>query len=258
MLDQVVYQAWERGGFQGTGIKKNGNRVIITRDDAELQNLDFEAGELGTVDVKCHFLTKEITEKDKFTLHVTQKIADTGETLGGETYEIRKYPRTLFYADAGENKMADVNEPVVLTAAMVNEPVVYNWYDTAGNLLYEGANFTTSVAIGTKYKLEVISLQDGFKDYDEVEINVKPAALTAMYPNPATQSVTVDYKLNGLPSAYLAIAGTYGTTYMSHNHILNPDTTTVTIDISHYPSGMYSVVLIANGQITDTKTLLKE
>src|SRR5690606_7998462 len=124
----------------------------------------------GTVNVTFNFLTKEITEKDKFVMNVIQQFNSNKDVLGGETYEVRKHPRSLFYANAGNDKEVDKNETIVLEAQQISEPATYNWYDSEGNLIHEGVTFATSVEIGMKYKLEVISLADGFKDYAEVEV----------------------------------------------------------------------------------------
>lgn len=58
-----------------------------------------------------NFLTKEITDKEEYVYHAIQKEDLTGMTIGGETYEIRKYPRELFYVNAGEDKQTDKNTP---------------------------------------------------------------------------------------------------------------------------------------------------
>src|SRR5690606_27502804 len=95
-------EAWEKGGFKGTGVERiSENRVMVTSDDALLEDLQFDADAKGTVNVTFNFLTQEVTEKDKFVMNVIQQFYDSKEVFGGETYEIRKSPRDLFYADAG-------------------------------------------------------------------------------------------------------------------------------------------------------------
>src|SRR5690606_2940636 len=257
-LDDAVMEAWEKGGFKGTGVERiSENRVKVTSDDALLEDLQFDPDAKGTVNVTFNFLTQEVTEKDKFVMNVVQQFYDNKEVFGGETYEIRKSPRDLFYADAGSDQTADKNETVVLQAQQINEPALYNWYDADGNLIHEGATFATSVQIGMQYKLEVISLADGFKDYAEVQVDLKPDALQNVFPNPATASVQVNYKINKSSSAYLSVIGVYGSN-TSQNYILDINQDATTIDVSNYPLGMYTVVLIADGAIVDSTNLLKE
>lgn len=257
-LDAVVFEAWEKGGFQGQHIRhNNSNRIVILSHDALIENLVFEPGELGTVNVTFNFLTKEITENNKYVMNLIQQYSDTKEYFGGEVYEIRKHPRDVFYAHAGEDQEVNKNEMVQLQAAVINEPALYNWYDANGTLIYEGVTFTTSVEIGTKYKLEVISLADGFKDYNEVEVSLKPNSISTIYPNPSSGIIQVNYKINQGSSSYIAITGLYGSS-ISHNYIIDMNEDTIQIDISQYPAGVYNIVLVSDGVITDSKNLIKE
>jgi hypothetical protein len=139
-----------------------------------------------------------------------------------------------------------------------DEPAVYNWYDNEGNLIYEGADFTVSVEVGKKYKLEVIALSDGYKDYTEVEIKLKSNAITILYPNPTSNQVTVAYKINQGDSAYLSVNALYGSNNISHNYVLNIEENETTLDVSSYPQGLYIISLITNGQVSDTTTLIKQ
>src|SRR5690606_29964478 len=134
----------------------------------------------------------------------------------------------------------------------------YNWYDSEGNLIYEGADFTTSVEVAKTYKLEIIALADGYKDYTEVEIILKPNSITTLYPNPTSNQVTVAYKINDGNSAYLSVNSLYGSNSVSYNYVLDITENDITLDVSSYPQGTYSIALITNGQIQDTVTLIKQ
>ena len=111
-------------------------------------------------------------------------------------------------------------------------------------------------AIAESYRLEVISTTDGFKDYADIEVQLNPSTIQTMAPNPATNNVIVNYILNYAVSAYLQIIGYNGTT--TNNYILNPNNTQTTINLSNYPVGYYTVVLVVNGEIIDSKTLIKQ
>ena len=104
----------------------------------------------------------------------------------------------------------------------------------------------------------VIAYTDGFKDYREVEVTLKPSTLNTITPNPASNNTTISYKLNEVNSAYIMILGSYGTTNSSNNYILDLNSTQINIDLSNYPIGFYTVALICNGQIIDAKTLIKQ
>jgi hypothetical protein len=44
----------------------------------------------------------------------------------------------------------------------------------------------------------------------------------------------------------------------SNNYILNVNSNSTNIDVSNYPTGIYTVALIVNGQIADAKNLIKQ
>lgn len=77
-----------------------------------------------------------------------------------------------------------------------------------------------------------------------------------MAPNPAGNNVQINYVLNGAASAYLMIIGYNGTT--SNNYIVDLNANQANINLTNYPTGYYTVALVVNGQIVDTKTLIKQ
>lgn len=111
----------------------------------------------------------------------------TGNIIGGETYEIKKKTRSLFEAVAPD-KEVDLNQTITISAEDINEPAIYNWYDNDGNLIYQGKDLQIANAVSEKFKLEVIATTDGFKDYKEVEVTLKPSTLENIVPNPAINS----------------------------------------------------------------------
>lgn len=97
---------------------------------------------------------------------------------------------------------------------------------------------------------------DGFKDYDEVEVTVNPYLLQSLIPNPASNAVGVNYDAEDAASAYLMVTNTSNGT--SNNYILDTTEFHTTLDISSYPTGLYSVALVCNGQVQQSKTLAKQ
>lgn len=258
-MDEILYQAWKRGGEEAQKLESTTDekRKIVKGNNVILDNLSFNANEIGTLNIKFNFLTKELTEKSKFIYHVIQKDANNGAIIGGETYVIKKKSRPVFIASAGGDKEVDQHEIITISAQQINEAALYNWYDMAGNLIYQGKDLTVSADIVKKYKLEVIATKDGFKDYTQVEVKFKPSSLQSIAPNPASNIVNVSYKLNGVSSAYLMIIGSYGTTGNSNNYILDTNSSEANLNISSFQNGFYTLALVCDGQIIDAKTLIK-
>jgi serine protease len=259
-MDETLFNAWARGGKEAQQINATTDekKKIVKGNNVIIDNIAFNAKEIGILNINFNFLTKELTEKTRFAYHVIQKDAITGEIIGGETYIIKKQVRTPFIADAGGDKIVDKNETITISASQISESAVYNWYDTQGNLVFTGKDLTISADVAKKYKLEVIATIDGFKDYTEVNVNFKPSTLDIIAPNPAGNNVNISYKLNDVNSAYLMVLGSYGTSGTSNNYILDINNTNTNIDISNYQNGFYTVALVCNGQIVDAKTLVKQ
>lgn len=258
-MDNTLYEAWERGGKEATNLddKQLENQKLVKGNNVILDNVSFKANDYALLNLKFNFLTKELTDKTKFTYHVIQKDIQTGEVLGGETFIIRKPSRNQFQANAGDDVEVGLNETITLSAEDINEPAIYNWYDSKGNLIFQGKDLEVANAVAEKYKLEVISSVDGFKDYDEVEVFVKPSKIDIIAPNPASNQLSVRYTLNEVSSAYLMVIGYYGN-YTSYNYILNVNHSETTIDVSQYPLGFYTIALICDGVVVDEKTLIKQ
>lgn len=256
-LDDILYSAWDNGGKTKTSAKEIKPKTIkVTGGSASIGNLTLQAGALGTAFVSFNFLTKELTEKRNYTYHIIQKDSQTNQIIGGETYEVRKHQRDSFTADAGTDEEIEKNETVTITAGLINENATYNWYDPDGNLIYSGTDLTITPEMTMIYKLEVISDIDGFKDYDEIQITVNPYRIESLAPNPASNLVTVNYIANGASSGYVMVVNM--NTGNSDNYILDVQQSSTSIDVSTYTTGLYNIILVCDGEIQNSKTLLKQ
>lgn len=243
------------GSMEQEGIRKGGEReIFLTNPDITLNNLYFDAGVAMPMQVKFNFLTDEYTENKTYQLAFSSEDLDKpDEILGTETFIINKYGREPFNASAGNNKSVYPNENVQLSALDIDEPALYNWYDTSGTLIYTGKDLTVTAGISKKYRLEVISLSDGFKDYDEVLVEVKRYYLTNIAPNPAGAQTTISYNTRGANSAYLILVQPFGNT--TYNYILDANENKYALNTSTLPAGVYSVILVCDGEISDSKSL---
>jgi serine protease len=259
-MDDVLYNAWQRGGKVEQNLEQTADakKQIVENNHVLIDNIQLNPLEQGSVTIDFSFLAKEATDKRNFKYHIVQRDLATNEIIGVETYNINKKPRPVFEADAGDDKEKDRNETITISARQISEPAIYNWYDTDGNLIFTGKNLTVANDVAKKYKLEVIATSDGFKDYSEVEVKLKPSTLNAIAPNPATDAITIGYKINEGGSAYLMILGGYGTNSASNNYIINPELGEININLANYSNGFYTVALVVNGHIIYAKTLLKE
>lgn len=256
-VDDVIWQAWLRGGQKSHNLRAEDHKFILIEPEAMLENLIFAPKEVGVANVEFNFLTEKVTNQDRFVFTVVQELSASNTVFGGETYVVNKSPRPLFFAQVQGDLKVDKGENLVLNAQSINEPALYNWYDSLGNLVYQGADFSTSIQIGEKYKLEVIALSDGFKDYKTVKLSYKPNRIETISPNPTAGQIFVTYQINEGNNAYLAIVPVAGGA-VSNNYILNLQEHSTPLDLQLLPRGAYIVTLIVDGTIEDTKTIVKQ
>jgi serine protease len=256
ILDEMSYNIWSNGGHQGQNIEELGEQtLLVTDDNAQLQNLTFEPGQWSTIYVHFNFLTQyATTEKTVFEYMVTQRRSSDQYITGGELYIIHKPARPMFQADAGSDKTVSKNEMVTLSAQSIGEDAEYNWYNSADSLIHTGTYFWVTPDTAQKYRLEVIALADGFKDYDEVTVNVKQYEITGIAPNPTTGMVTISYDTGGASSANLLITNPYNP--QTETYTLDLQQNHKTVDLSHLPTGVYGCILVCNGQFVDQKLIV--
>lgn len=104
--------------------------------------------------------------------------------------------------------------------------------------------------------MEVVSNIDEYIDYDEIEIKVNPYKIESLVPNPTNSLVTISYEGVGATSAYIMIVNT--NTGNSNNYILDPQVDSTSVNVSEYGTGLYNVILICDGEIQNSKTLVKQ
>jgi subtilisin family serine protease len=253
-LDDALYEAWHRGGAQGHNIEDIGGQSIkIHSGNASLKNLWLEPHELGLLTFQFNFFS---TSQQPFTYHLIQ-LSEDDRITGGTAFQIgNSHGYYSFRANAGEDIYADKGDIIQLSAEQITEPAIYNWYDQRGNLIHEGIDFTTSVTMAQKYKLEVIALADSCKDTAEVNVLLNPSRIEEIFPNPATHEITVTYKLNEVENAYISVSNYYFAT-LYDNYILDTNSQSKILNLNNYTTGFYVITLVCDGVVTDMKTFIK-
>ncbi|MEC4048431.1 S8 family serine peptidase [Flavobacterium sp. SUN046] len=259
-MDEVLYNAWERGGKREQNVShtKQKAKRLVTNNNVLIGNITLNPKEFGSLQLFFNFLIAELSDKSKYNYHIIQRDIDTNEIVSAVSFEINKESRVPFKAIAGNDIEVDKNDHITISASQIIEQAIYNWYDRNGNLIFEGKDLNVVSEIAEKYKLEVIAIADGFKDYDDVEVKLKPSIISSLSPNIASDVVKVNYKLNEVGSAYLMVIESYGNSGTSENYILDTNSSEIIINISNYPNGFYTMALVCNGKIVDAKTLIKQ
>ena len=256
-MDDVLYDAWSRGGLKGKGfIQLKDDKKIIATNNLFLEDIKLKPNSHGTVYVSFDNLATEENDKQEFIFHLVQRDAITGKVIGGETFVIRKkYTNLRFQADAGSDIEVKRNQFVTLSASRVDEDVIYNWYNSDEENVHEGRIYSFHAKKSEEYKLEVVAKSDGYKDYDTVMVNViTPNAIHYLAPNPASNKVNIGYSVEGARKASLEFKKILFNEPIIHD--IDPTESEISIDTSNFQNGIYQVILKSDDKIVDTKTLI--
>lgn len=257
MLDSLAWQKWVTGGKLGEKIKvvsEPRKQILIEGDSAKLKNLEFAGHERSLMSLNFNFRTRDFDGVYEYDYHVVQSESLSNEILGGEKFEIRVEERELFLASAGDDRTIYRNEQIEISAESVHEDAIYNWYDEQGNRIHTGKDLIVSPQITTTYRLEVIAESDGFKDYDEVQVVVKTAEIVAVWPNPVSTVLTVEYDTKNVQSAHLVLTKV-AQSGITHNYLIDTLLNETMINVTGMPFGLYNLILVADGEMVDQKVV---
>ncbi|MBW3519764.1 T9SS type A sorting domain-containing protein [Flavobacterium sp. NKUCC04_CG] len=257
-LDPVLYRAWERGGRRGQQIERveRENTIRIAGPEARLDNVVFYPDEFGVLSLTFNFLTGTYTDQRQYHYNVVQIDADNHKVIGGEGFVINKTSRQIFRANAGAVNSVRAGEVVSISAADIGEEAAYRWYDDQGELVSSSKEFLMNIEKPTRLQLEVTALADGFKDYDFINIDLKPSTLGIITPNPASTSVEIEYDVRSDKAAYIELIPIYEASGNGKKFSLDTHNNKITINISAFTKGVYSVVLYSDGERIDVKKLI--
>ncbi len=256
-MEESVWNKWIAGGGLGQNIDvvdEDNHIVQILSDNASLEKLNFNALERGMINVKFNFLTEKYPYEEKYTFHIEQTMNEATQVLGGEGYSIIPPDRTIFLANAGVDVIISKYDTILLSVDDIGEDALYQWFDESGDEVSENREFNSSPENTTIYRLKVTSEDGGLVDYDEIRVTVKPYEILTMSPNPATNQVTLTYKINGASNPTISLVKPYSNSNNIYNLI--PNSTSIIIDITDLSPGVYSVILICDGVSHDTQTLI--
>lgn len=259
-FDENLFNQWTTEGKLNDNLEelKTPRTLLIKNESSKVSKIRLLPNQIGTINFKFNFLTKELlNQKGKFVMNVFQRDLVTNQIVGGQTFNIEKYERTPFYANAGNDKLVNKDELVTFSAIQIDKEAAYNWYDEEGNLIYSGVDLQVVADISKKYKLEIVSLADGLKDYSEVQLDLKNNHISSLYPNPSSNIINLELKLNHVDNNYIMITGIDS---HNNNNVYNyivDNSSSLSINVSNFVNGNYVISFIHNGQVTDSKIFIK-
>lgn len=258
-LDDQLWAQWESVDFQRENIEivnMEMHQIMLTGNCGKIQGFSFEEYEQRLLHAGFNFLTDHIDAAHQFHFTVTQVTAEEQTFVGGELFEVNAELRESFNADAGEDLEIEEGDIAELNAASIGEDAIYKWYNGNGELIHTGENVAVSPDATTTYKLEVIATTDGFKDYDEVTVEIKKNKIISVSPNPAASFIDIVYKLKDVSAAHLMLV--HNTNNTSIQFDLSVADENIQLNVEEFERGYYSLILVCDDVIEDHKNILLE
>ena len=251
-----ILSAWNEGGKKGVNIKSTGSPYIqeIVSQNGSLNNIMLKPKDIGLVKLSVNFKTvlPPGSNPEKYTILLRQK-DEKGKVVGGETFEIIREPRPVIYPQI----IKDENEgKVILSVTGVNEEATYQWFDSNGEMIAEGAEMTCAPARDETYRVEVTAKKDGYLTSDELLVKAGEGKMK-ISPVPVKSELTVSYNLpNG--QYELCITGTQN--WLNYGkYSIDSTKKEMRINVSHLPQGIYiATITERNGQIKESVKFVKE
>lgn len=235
----------------------NDSTYIVWDSIVDFTNINIPNNEVFRLTAHVNFLINGGFENEDYRINVLQSFPNENE-VGGSDIEISKDGRGSFYANAGDNILTERYSTVSLRAEEIGEPATYRWFNQNGVMVHSGQELLLSATNPTTYRLEVTATADGFRGYDTVSITLMPPHITAIVPNPTSQNtVTIQYSLPDSSTAQLRVSNAYSPSETIGTFTISTGESQSTIDISNFTQGIYSVSLVVNGVIVDTKNFVR-
>lgn len=256
-MDSLIWQRWLDGGMQSSGnvrIFNARNHQLLVKLNAQIGNIVLQPQEYRPLKLSVHFLIRNEISDVQGKINIVQINETDNKILGGEQFDIQRYTRSPFVANAGGDKEIIYSDSLLLIAQDIFEDAIFNWYDEEGLLIHIGREFKMMVLENQKFKLEVVSLSDGSKDYDSIEVSVKPPLIECVTPNPASDNVS--FGLNLPSSSFFSLVFTnILTNQMQFVPVYFNESQVYNVSLDNFESGYYAVSLVSGSTLYDSKYL---
>ena len=242
--------------IQGAGAV-NDSTYKVTDTVVSFNNVLLPSRSVYRFRVQANYLTEAEIGNEESHVNIQQLIPIKG-LVGGADIEFFSEGRDLFYANAGEDVLSEMNSLVILQAEGIGEPATYRWFNQNGSLVHSGQVFQIIATASSSYQLEVTADADGYRDYDTVNVNLILPHITSIVPNPVSQNtVTVHFSRPDSSIVQLLVANAYSPSETIGVFPVSAGAVSSNIDITSFPQGVYSVSLMVDGVVTDTKNFIR-
>lgn len=251
-LNPTLAKACLNTPTEGLRLLTDEAKLVATASLSKLSDIRLAPGETGILNVKFNFLTKKMSDKEQYTYKVRLIDQETNKVVGGETYVVRKAPRTPFYATIIDNQDGK------LRVHEIGEVATYKWVNREGKVVAEGKEVETKKLLSNNaITLEVEAKKDGFKDYTSMkQENTEEKSSLVLAPIPVQNDLEIRYPAEQIARLQIVITDMIQGT--QETRVVSGGWNTYRLDISTLPAGNYTLTLQQEGNILATRNFTKQ
>lgn len=256
-LTDSLYNSWVNEGQYATNITSypsNPKKLYINKGNSKIRKIKMQGNQSGLTYFTYNPIACEIADTTEvFEVNLIQRDEDTGEIIGGETFQIIQEPRPALLPEISYSYEGG---HYIMEASNISEEVNYQWYDEGNNLVGTQKQLSVSAnRSGDNYRLRVQSKKDGAVNYANVQLN-KMSVIKSVAPSPFVDYFTVSLSNPASAGMHLKVTSVATPQVMDEVNILEGETE-ITLYTSQYLKGAYIVSLCRGNSVIESKTIIK-
>jgi serine protease len=262
-ISDTMFNIWQLGGGQYQGLIDydtvgDDKMIRIKSDYVKIENIFFDPDQFGYIAMQFNDFEVGLGLTDYITYRVIVRDANTDSIIGGNTWHVYREEDTPLMkpVNAGGDKKVHPNEGINLIGSLYNKPATYQWLNSKGQIMHEGREWTIEKPQAGAYIYVVRDNETGKEYRDTMLLSIRKGQLVNLAPNPTKGEVNIEYAVHDAKDVKVRIISVDGK--QAFVYPLNISMQSHKLSLQDMASGSYIVNLICDGEITDTKLLIKE
>lgn len=226
-------------------------QVQVVNDSVRITNVSIPPETRIHAFLDLNMLADQTSSRESYEIDIGQYISSSGTYTGGGHYVINDNGGSMPQVGLPESKEINQGESITISPELQTDNKNYKWYDNDQYFISRGSKLTVNPDSTKNYYLEFIS-PAGYKDYEEIAIKVNQNFIKSAYPNPASENVTVEYKIENLNTELMLVNNETGNKSI---YPIEENSSQTTLDISDKETGTYTLFLKIDDELEDKESL---
>ena len=252
-----IYQAWERGGSNSTGIKRSPSapRVLqLESASSKISGISLNKNEFEKISLECNFYPSLMMPNRTYTIDLIQRDETTGDIIGGETFIVDPRPLSIISPPI-IIRPGIIDGKYQLSAEAPDNTTNYTWTDKAGNIVGNTKEVMVSPTIRNN-EYTVTAKAGGILEQASITLDLIQG-IKSVTPSPATNYIEVILKEpadNDL--TYIKVQSVLDNGRVIEKKVVR-NNSQVRIELDNMPGGVILIQLISDNEVIDNAKIIK-